>query len=115
MWRVWIMTLAASMALALAAWADDEPETKPSDGRRRGQLSEAQKALRAEMLLKYDKNKNDQIDAEERAAITLEDQARLARAGLTRRRRPEEATPPASPPAPTRRTVPPPRKRPDGK
>jgi|KBSSwiStaDraftv2_1062776.scaffolds.fasta_scaffold1300398_1 hypothetical protein len=96
MWRLKILVLAASLCMALtlplALRADDEPEPKPSDGRRRGQLSEAQKALRKEMLLKYDKNKNGQIDPEERAAITPEDQERLARAGLTvspRRRRPD--------------------------
>jgi hypothetical protein len=92
--RIWILALAASVALSVPSTlkADDEPETTPPEGRRRGQLSEAQKALRKEMLLKYDKNKNGQIDPEERAAITPEDQERLARAGLTippRRRRPD--------------------------
>ena len=46
-------------------------------------LTEEQKALRKEMLAKYDANKDGKIDKEERKKVTDEDKAKLKKAGLT--------------------------------
>jgi len=45
-------------------------------------LTPEQKALRKEMLEKYDTNKNGKLDKQERARISKEDQERLEKAGL---------------------------------
>jgi hypothetical protein len=97
--RVWIWVLALSV-LPCVARPEDEEDAVP--GRKRGQLTEEQKAVRQEMLQKYDLNKNGKIDAEERKLITPADKEKLARVGLgpvTPRRR---GLPPTSP-----NTVPP--------
>jgi len=41
-----------------------------------------QKALLKELTEKYDKNKDGKLDADERGAMTAEDKAKLAKAGL---------------------------------
>ncbi|HEV2392553.1 MAG TPA: ABC transporter permease [Verrucomicrobiae bacterium] len=47
-----------------------------------GTWSESQKALLREIVKKYDKNHDDVLNASERAAISPEDKARLAKAGM---------------------------------
>jgi hypothetical protein len=86
--------------------ADDDEEPKP-DGRRRGSMTEEQKAVRKEMLEKYDRNKNGKIDEDERAAITPADKEKLARVGLgpiTPRRRREPTDPVPRSPSPQPKT-----------
>ena len=88
MFRAWIFAVVLASTMTLTAVADDE-EQKP-DGRpptRRGQLTEEQKAVRKEIVGKYDKNKDGKLDAEERKSITAEDQEKLRRAGLVPRPR----------------------------
>jgi hypothetical protein len=98
--RTWMLVLAVSV-LPWAGWAQEDEEINPT--RKRGQMTEEQKAVREEMLKKYDLNKNGKIDAEERKLITPADKEKLARVGLgpvpPRRRPPLPQAPPA-PPAP---------------
>ena len=101
--RMWMLVLAVSV-LPWAGWAQEDEEINPT--RKRGQMTEEQKAVREEMLKKYDLNKNGKIDAEERKLITPADKEKLARVGLgpvTPRRRPplpQAPQPPQAPPAP---------------
>ena len=95
MLRVLILAVGLSGALAFSARAADE-EKKP-ETRRRAQLTEEQKALMKEIREKYDKDKNGQLSAEERKAISDEDKARMEKAGINgtgRRRAPERAPEP---------------------
>src|SRR5881394_3795002 len=98
--RMWMLVLAVSV-LPWAGWAQEDEESNPT--RKRGQMTEEQKAVREEMLKKYDVNKNGKIDAEERKLITPADKEKLARVGLgpvTPRRRPPLPQAPQAPPAP---------------
>jgi hypothetical protein len=90
MLRVLILAVGLSGVLAFAAGAADE-EKKP-ETRRRPQLTEEQKTLMKEIREKYDKDKNGQLSAEERKAISAEDKARMEKAGINGqgRRRPPE-------------------------
>ena len=98
--RGWILTMGvcglAVLGALAARGADDDEEEKKPEGKRRGQMSEEQKAVRKEMLEKYDKNKNGKIDDDERKQISAADKEKLTRVGLgavTPRRRREEAPP----------------------
>ena len=53
-----------------------------SAGQGKHKLSPEQKALRKEMLEKYDTNKDGKLDKKERAKISKEDQEKLEKAGL---------------------------------
>lgn len=91
--RTWILAMGLCGCLAGPVVAADEEEEKPPEGKR-GQLTEEQKAVRKEMLEKYDKNKNGKIDEDERKLITAADMEKLARVKLgpaapRRPRRPE--------------------------
>ena len=52
-------------------------------------LTPEQKALRKEMIEKYDTNKNGKLDKQERAKISKEDKERLQKAGLGGKKRRE--------------------------
>jgi len=52
-------------------------------------LTPEQKALRKEMIEKYDTNKNGKLDKQERARISKEDKERLQKAGLGGKKRRE--------------------------
>ena len=89
MLRILILAVGLGGAWAFTARAADE-EKKP-ETRRRAQLTEEQKALMKEIRAKYDKDKNGQLSAEERKAISAEDKARMEKAGINgagRRRAP---------------------------
>ena len=74
MFKALIATLAVCGALTMTVRAADKP-AKP-------ELTEEQKALRKELLEKYDKNKDGKLDAEERKAVSSDDKPKLAKAGL---------------------------------
>jgi hypothetical protein len=97
MLRIWILAVGLCSCLTLTATADDEEDKKPEGARRRGQLTEEQRAVQKEIRAKYDKNKDGKLDAEERKAITAEDKEKLAKAGLTPRKRREAPTTPTTP------------------
>ncbi len=63
-------------ALSLTAYA--------GEGKRK--LTPEQRALRKEMLEKYDTNKNGKLDKKERAQISKEDKERMEKAGLGRKK-----------------------------
>ena len=52
------------------------------DGKHKSALTDSQKKLRAEMLAKYDTNKDGKLDKEELAKVTAEDKAKLKEAHL---------------------------------
>jgi len=52
-------------------------------------LTPEQKALRKEIIEKYDTNKNGKLDKQERAKISKEDKERLEKAGLGHKKRHE--------------------------
>ncbi len=58
-----------------------------SAGQGKHKLTAEQKALKKEMLEKYDTNKDGKLDKKERARISKEDQERLDKAGLGPRKR----------------------------
>ena len=49
---------------------------------RKHKLTPEQKALRKEMIAKYDTDKNGKLDKQERAKISQEDKERMQKAGL---------------------------------
>jgi len=78
MLKVFAITLGLCCAAVFSARAADG-DTKPAEKK---PLTEEQKALRKELLGKYDKNKDGKIDKEERQAVSAEDKSKLAEAGL---------------------------------
>jgi hypothetical protein len=70
-----LIILSVLALLALPAKAADD-EAKPGEGevRKRPALTAEQKALRKELVEKYDTNKNNRLDKEERSKMTPEDQ-----------------------------------------
>jgi hypothetical protein len=70
-----LFALCVTSALALAANAQEGTEKK-AEGKRPEPTPE-QKALRKEMIAKYDTNKDGKLDKEERAKMTEEDKAKM--------------------------------------
>jgi hypothetical protein len=71
-----IKTLAITLGiLAMAIPANAHPKGK--GGGRRGEPTAEQKAARAELVAKYDKNGDGTLDEAERAAVSDEDRAKL--------------------------------------
>lgn len=62
-------------ALALAAQTAQAKAKKPA-------LTDEQKAVRKEIIDKYDTNKDGKLDAEEKAKISAEDKEKMTKAGL---------------------------------
>lgn len=79
MLRVMILAvgLACAMTLTVRAEDDKKPE-KP----KRPQLTEEQKALRKEIVDKYDKDKDGKLSPEERKEISAEDKEKMQKAGI---------------------------------
>ena len=74
---------ACGLLAASAARAEDETPVP----RKRGQVTEEQRALMKEIRGKYDANKDGKLDETERKAISAEDKEKLAKAGLGPRKR----------------------------
>lgn len=72
-----LVALCITSALALAAHAAEEGKEKKKGEGKGPALTEEQKALRKEMLEKYDANKDGKIDKEERANISAEDKEKM--------------------------------------
>lgn len=72
--------LCATFALAAVIRAEDAP--KPAT--EKPKMTAEQKALKKEMLEKYDANKDGKLDKEEKAKISAEDKAKMEKAGLTK-------------------------------
>jgi hypothetical protein len=66
-------------SVALAAHAADEAREKKGEGKR-SEVTAEQKALRKEMVEKYDTNKDGKPDKEERAKMSEEDKAKMKEA-----------------------------------
>jgi hypothetical protein len=75
-----LVALCVTSALAIAAQAQEEGKEKKTESRRPAPTAE-QKALRKEMLEKYDTNKDGKLDKEERAKISAEDKAKMEKFG----------------------------------
>jgi len=60
---------------------------KASEGKHK--LTPEQKALRKEIIAKYDTDKNGKLDKQERAKISKEDKERMQKAGLGGKRKRE--------------------------
>jgi hypothetical protein len=58
-------------------------------GQGKHKLTSEQKALRKELLEKYDANKDGKLDRQERANISKQDKERLEKAGLARKKKHE--------------------------
>src|SRR6476469_7802265 len=82
---VYSLCVAASLLAIRAddAAATETPKNSTTTEHKKPVLTEEQKALRKEMLGKYDANKDGRIDKEERKKVTDEDKAKLKKAGLT--------------------------------
>jgi hypothetical protein len=90
MLRAVILAIGLSSALALVANAQDE---KKPESPKRPPLTEDQKALRKELVEKYDKDKDGKLSPEERKSISEEDRAKMQKAGLGRARPAKPAAP----------------------
>ena len=73
-----ILAVCCTCALALVAQAGDD-DKKPEAGKKHEPTAE-QKALRKEMLEKYDTNKDGKLDKEEKAKMSAEDKAKMQKA-----------------------------------
>jgi hypothetical protein len=78
-----LVALCLTSVLALSAYAQD---TKPEEGKKKPALTEEQKALKKEMLAKYDTNKDGKLDKEEKAKISAEDKEKMEKAGLNQKK-----------------------------
>jgi len=74
-----ILALSAVLSCLLASSANAE--------KAKAQLTPEQKALRKELLARYDSNKDGKLDKQERAKVSKEDQERLEKAGLAPRKK----------------------------
>ncbi len=81
-----LIALGLTAALALAADAGDKSNKKNQ------KPTAEQKALKKEMITKYDANKDGKLDREEKAKISSEDKGKLDKAGLGHKRRDKAAT-----------------------
>lgn len=70
-----LVALCVTSALAIAASAQEGAEKKPEA--KRPAPTPEQKALRKEMIEKYDTNKDGKLDKEERAKMSEEDKAKM--------------------------------------
>jgi len=86
-----ILAVALCCASALVVQAQDAPK--------KHKLTPEQKQLMADMLAKYDTNKDGKLDKSERAAMSQEDKDKLAAAGLTHGNKKPEAAPSTNAPA----------------
>lgn len=84
MLRALILAVGLSSALALTAGAQDG-EKKP-EAPKRPPLTDEQKAVRKEIVEKYDKDKDGKLSPDERKSISAEDRAKMQKAGLGRAR-----------------------------
>lgn len=76
-----ILAVGLASALALSATARAEDDKKPEKPKR-PQLTEEQKALRKEIVEKYDKDKDGKLSPEERQSISAEDKEKMQKAGI---------------------------------
>jgi len=74
-----VLALCVTSALAIAAHAADEGKEKKAEGKR-PEASAEMKALRKEMIDKYDANKDGKIDKEEREKMSEADKAKVKEA-----------------------------------
>ena len=71
------IALGVLFATALTVSAADEPK---KEGKKRPELTDEQKAVRKEMLEKYDTNKDGKLDKEEREKMSAADKEKHAKA-----------------------------------
>jgi hypothetical protein len=95
MLRALLLAVGLSSALVLVASAQDG-DKKP-ERPQRPPLTEEQKALRKEIVEKYDKDKDGKLSAEERKSISEEDRAKMQKAGLGGRNRQPKPDKPDAP------------------
>jgi hypothetical protein len=69
-------------ALALATHAAEGEAKKGGDAKAHSAPTAEQKALRKEMVEKYDTNKDGKLEKEERAKISAADKEKMEKAGL---------------------------------
>ena len=92
--RILQFTLGALCAAIVSVHAADPKDTVNTNqttaatvARKHPPLTEEQKALRKEMLAKYDANKDGKLSPEERKKISAEDKEKLSKAGLGPRKK----------------------------
>ena len=74
--KIVLSVLSLICATAMTVHADDAAPAKTK-------LTPEQKALRKEMIAKYDTNKDGKVDKQEAKSITQEDRDKMAKAGIT--------------------------------
>jgi len=72
-----LVALCITSAIAIAAHAADEGKEKKKGEGKHPEMTAEQKALRKEMLEKYDANKDGKIDKDERAKVSEEDKSKM--------------------------------------
>jgi len=87
-----LIALCLTCALALVVQAEDA-----TLGKKKPAPTPEQKALKKELLAKYDTNKDGKLSKEEKAKISAEDKAKMEKAGLGHKKK--AAAPEAKPEA----------------
>jgi len=83
--KILITLIGLLCATTLVVNAQDANPTKHQ------QLAAERKALKKEMLEKYDTNKNGKLDKAEKAKISKEDRERMEKAGLLKKKKSKKA------------------------
>ena len=78
------IALGILFATALTVSAADEPK---KEGKKRPELTDEQKAVRKEMLEKYDANKDGKLDKEEKEKMSAADKEKWGKAFPTRKKK----------------------------
>lgn len=74
------LLLVASLLCATAVLVQAEDAAPAKKAKK--EMTAEQKQIQADMLAKYDTNKDGKLDKDERAAISQEDKEKMAKAGL---------------------------------
>ena len=77
-----LLALCAITALTLTVRADDAPAAP-----KKPELTAEQKALKKDMLAKYDTNKDGKLSKDEVAAMSADDKAKMEKAGLIKQKK----------------------------
>lgn len=77
-----LLVLVVALGALTVGYAAQQPAADHAGKKPKAELTDAQKKLRADLLAKYDTNKDGKLDREEFAKVTEEDKAKLKEAHL---------------------------------
>ena len=77
-----LLALVVTLGALTVGYAAEQPAADKGEKKPKAELTDAQKKLRADLLAKYDTNKDGKLDREEFAKVSEEDKAKLKEAHL---------------------------------